>query len=1318
MWVATIITGFVNAQVTTQEALNNAISSAEAGETITLGEGTFYISGLSKDLIIVGQGMSSTKVVMGSNGDGNQGTGIFVQNLTLKNMSLNQNPASTYTGFTGGKNLRFENVQFDYGFSNWGNTENAKVEFVSCTFNQAEQGKYCVQELRSGNGTSFLFDACTFECTKDGRFINAYKQGGQTVKMAITCKDCEFNNKGTSSKAVFNLKDEANGCTIDMTFVGTSTTTGAFPSSAPSALFQTTSTGWGTVYLKDDDDAEPIKIYENNAKTASWIDPNGYTPTSSTPAVYIPETLVVDGVDESASTEEKDAASDAIKDLAKNDNVNADDANNVTEVDDVTTLAISVANVTVETSNTGGTATATVTRVTFDVQPMNGEDKVNETAQPITFRLPVPQSFTNDIVKVSHNHNGDVEIFSAFVKGTGAAKYVELASTKFSEWTIEDVLGANLEIKTASDLVAFSTYVNAGHNMDGQTVKLANDIDMSGIANFTPISTGFAGTFDGLGYTISNLTVSASTNGAGLFGSVFGATIKNVKLANAVVINTAENYAGQLVGNGYAHIENCEITGGSVTGVDQVGAVIGYLSCGYVKNCTVDGVTVTANGDRAGGITGKANVDSQYDIVGNTVKNSTISAAKKVGEMRSAAGLVGQIMASALNHWVISDNDIINVTTKTLDKDELFVPVGEFRSGSFQADAVTGGHIVRNHWAPATTPDSYTMVNPNNAEQSITLINFYAVAQIEGGLRYASLAEAVAAAEGESTIILLANNDVTTNGVTIAAGKDITLDLNGYNIKAGEQTTNNIIVNGKLTLEDKSSLHDGKIYTEESYSSAANMGVVRVDGGEFVMNSGNIEAVIESDPANKGQFGVVMWDGAKVTINGGQIKAGWYTIANNGTDASAMSIIVNGGELISTTDYAIYQPAKNSSMSITNGIVYGAAGAIAANGGTVNVTGGTITSKGQGSTGNWGDGTGGLQNAAIIANAGYNDVAVTISGGTITAEGNAITLANGTIHNGTIAVSGGTFSSAIPDEYCADGFVPTKNESGTYGVTPESEFAMVITTYVDGKIKHLSVTPTQASNEGVSIAYSTAIDKVVIPNALENVNITYQHAFGAQREAWYVPFDYTLSAADCSNYEFSKIWSLKVDPSTGLATDVVVKVMGTGEVLKANTPYIVRKKVAEASNEFTVTGAKLHKSEEKSIWCETTEVRYAFEGLYQYRFQKDNSMWAFNAGTFSYTTNDDQVVTPLNFVMRMYDKTSGEMSVITTPGAPALAIAVLDEDEDDTPTGIRMIYGDEEPAVSVLSTHVDDNFYDLTGRRVAAPVKGGIYIHNGKKIIK
>ena len=167
-------------------------------------------------------------------------------------------------------------------------------------------------------------------------------------------------------------------------------------------------------------------------------------------------------------------------------------------------------------------------------------------------------------------------------------------------------------------------------------------------------------------------------------------------------------------------------------------------------------------------------------------------------------------------------------------------------------------------------------------------------------------------------------------GLTIA--ENITLDLNGFNIKAGEQIDNDIVVPAgkKLTLVDNSANAEGKIFTEQAYTGAVTgYGLIRV-AGELLMQSGNIYAVIESDPANLGQFAVVVAPAGKVTVAGGQIKAGWYAISNSGNNTGS-TIIVSGGELISTADFAIYNPAKESTVTVSGGVVYGAAGGIAMN---------------------------------------------------------------------------------------------------------------------------------------------------------------------------------------------------------------------------------------------------------------------------------------------------------------------------------------------------------------------------------------------------
>ena len=99
----------------------------------------------------------------------------------------------------------------------------------------------------------------------------------------------------------------------------------------------------------------------------------------------------------------------------------------------------------------------------------------------------------------------------------------------------QGVLGGNeLRIKNASELIELSKNVNYGTSYSGKTVFLCADIDFSGglSEQFEPIrnSNSFQGTFDGQGYTISNLVMNSSSQDVGLLGFSYRATIRNVVL--------------------------------------------------------------------------------------------------------------------------------------------------------------------------------------------------------------------------------------------------------------------------------------------------------------------------------------------------------------------------------------------------------------------------------------------------------------------------------------------------------------------------------------------------------------------------------------------------------------------------------------------------------------------------------------------------------------------------------------------------------------------------------------------------------------------
>ena len=114
--------------------------------------------------------------------------------------------------------------------------------------------------------------------------------------------------------------------------------------------------------------------------------------------------------------------------------------------------------------------------IVYDVTPMANGAEVEPT-EAITFRLPVPASVTELYAKVSHK--GTLMGIYA-IKGEGNAKYVELSSADFSEFTVEPVATApvaaigNNTYATLQDAVVAAT--------DGQTVKVVWDVVLDDVA--------------------------------------------------------------------------------------------------------------------------------------------------------------------------------------------------------------------------------------------------------------------------------------------------------------------------------------------------------------------------------------------------------------------------------------------------------------------------------------------------------------------------------------------------------------------------------------------------------------------------------------------------------------------------------------------------------------------------------------------------------------------------------------------------------------------------------------------------------------------
>ena len=273
------------------------------------------------------------------------------------------------------------------------------------------------------------------------------------------------------------------------------------------------------------------------------------------------------------------------------------------------------------------------------------------------------------------------------------------------------------------------------------------------------------------------------------------------------------------------------------------------------------------------------------------------------------------------------------------------------------------------------------------------------------------------------TFALTCDIDITEqSGIQVPAGVTSTLDLNGYTISATNGNSGNIKVYGALTIKDSKG---GRIVAENDYSLPDySTGIIYVSGEDasLTMEGGYIYAV-RDNAAKNGQFGVALNDGADFTMTGGKIEAGWYAIAGNGNNSTQNSVIeIQGGELISTSDYAIYLP-QSGTTDITGGTVNGAAGAVSIRRGTLNISGDAVLlSNGEGYTGDWGDGTGNQPNCGIMVDPDYGACTVNISGGTISTAQDAIIFNQNAAHasESTVNVSAGTFSDPTPLAYLCE----------------------------------------------------------------------------------------------------------------------------------------------------------------------------------------------------------------------------------------------------------------------------------------------------------
>lgn len=174
-------------------------------------------------------------------------------------------------------------------------------------------------------------------------------------------------------------------------------------------------------------------------------------------------------------------------------------------------------------------------------------------------------------------------------------------------------------------------------NYPNSYFRLVHDIDLSTESNWEKISE-FSGVLDGNNYTISNLKIDSSRSEyEGLFGKMSNATVKNLKITDAMVSSYRE-HIGILAG----YADNCDITNCQISGAvwgwgdsgNTVGGIIGELKEGSIIESSFAG---TMDGNfTVGGIVGENTHGNIFNCFASSRKEDD-----KISGNTPTGGIVG-----------------------------------------------------------------------------------------------------------------------------------------------------------------------------------------------------------------------------------------------------------------------------------------------------------------------------------------------------------------------------------------------------------------------------------------------------------------------------------------------------------------------------------------------------------------------------------------------------------------------------------------------------------------------------------------------------
>lgn len=228
-------------------------------------------------------------------------------------------------------------------------------------------------------------------------------------------------------------------------------------------------------------------------------------------------------------------------------------------------------------------------------------------------------------------------------------------------------------------------------------------------------------------------------------------------------------------------------------------------------------------------------------------------------------------------------------------------------------------------------------------------------------------------------------------------------------------------------------------------------------------------------------------------------------------------------------------------------------------------------------------------------------------------------------------------------------------------------------------------------------------ESTAAPVAASDVNVTVKRTINA--DSWSticLPFAMSaeqVTAAFGNDVQLADFTGYDVTEEGGITVGITVN-FSSVSAIEANHPYII--KVSSAIAEFTVDGVEIEPVSEPQINNGTSKKPKSFIGTYVADFDFYNAAKNYplflSGNKFYYATGNTQHMKAFRAYFDFDDN-------LAEAESSSVKMQIFVDEEETKVEGLSM--GDS-----------DETIYDLNGRKVLKPQQHGVYIVNGKKVLK